>query len=223
MIPVDQKIIDGGTGDCERAVIASLFGLQLEQVPHFKLFPDDMWFNVYWYFLYGLGYEYLGWGKPERQLEGVNGYVYAVVKSRTFPGKTHAVIVDEAGTVIHDPNPNRAYLGVNVKGTAELVGWHIIKKRNTGSQVYNSLMQRHARYVEAADEIVRLREALDQPKEGKQFYLALHASAPEGMKCADCQIDGEPCPACYSAWWRKRNPNVVLAEFQGEKHGRREA
>lgn len=35
-----------------------------------------------------------------------------------------------------------------------------------------------------------------------------HASAPSGMKCSDCTIDGEACPACYSAWWRKRHPNV---------------
>ena len=52
---------------------------------------------------------------------------------------------------------------------------------------------------------------------------ALHASAPEGHRCADCQIDGEPCPECYAAWWQKRHPNVVLAEFQGEKDDRREA
>lgn len=29
---------------------------------------------------------------------------------------------------------------------------------------------------------------------------AMHASAPAGMKCADCSIDKEPCPTCLSAW-----------------------
>ncbi len=38
---------------------------------------------------------------------------------------------------------------------------------------------------------------------------ALHASAPTGMKCSDCTIDHEACPACYSAWWKKRHPNVL--------------
>lgn len=128
MKPVDQQIIHGETGDCERAVIASLFNLQLEQVPHFMLYPREKWFNVYYFFLWGLGYQYLGWGNADRQLEGIDGYVYAVVKSRTFPGKTHAVISDEAGTVVHDPNPNRSFLGVNVKESGELVGWHIIAK-----------------------------------------------------------------------------------------------
>jgi hypothetical protein len=33
---------------------------------------------------------------------------------------------------------------------------------------------------------------------------ALHASAPTGQKCADCSIDGVPCPACYAAWWPTR-------------------
>lgn len=39
---------------------------------------------------------------------------------------------------------------------------------------------------------------------------ALHASAPHGCKCADCQMDNEPCPDCYAAWWKKRHPNVHL-------------
>jgi hypothetical protein len=34
--------------------------------------------------------------------------------------------------------------------------------------------------------------------------VALHASAPSGHKCADCSIDGVPCPTCYAAWWPTR-------------------
>lgn len=34
--------------------------------------------------------------------------------------------------------------------------------------------------------------------------VAMHASAPTGQQCADCNIDGVPCPACYAAWWPKR-------------------
>ena len=54
----------------------------------------------------------------------------------------------------------------------------------------------------AADEIEQLRSAL-------------HASAPEGHKCADCTIDEEPCPTCYAAWWQQRHPNhqeIVLTK-----------
>ena len=47
---------------------------------------------------------------------------------------------------------------------------------------------------------------------------ALHASAPEGHKCADCTIDEEPCPTCYAAWWRQRHPNhsaIVITDLKG--------
>lgn len=43
------------------------------------------------------------------------------------------------------------------------------------------------------------------------LYLALHASAPAGHKCADCTLDNQPCPTCYEAWWRKQHPNVHAA------------
>lgn len=36
---------------------------------------------------------------------------------------------------------------------------------------------------------------------------AMHASAPTGMKCADCYMDKEACPTCYSAWWKARHPH----------------
>lgn len=39
------------------------------------------------------------------------------------------------------------------------------------------------------------------------FESAMHASAPVGLKCSDCTIDEEPCPACYGAWWRERHPH----------------
>ena len=39
-------------------------------------------------------------------------------------------------------------------------------------------------------------------------HPALHASAPEGHLCADCTMDKEPCPTCYSAWWSKSHPNL---------------
>jgi hypothetical protein len=38
--------------------------------------------------------------------------------------------------------------------------------------------------------------------------LKEHASAPIGMRCSDCQMDGEACPRCYKAWWQRRHPNT---------------
>jgi hypothetical protein len=36
-----------------------------------------------------------------------------------------------------------------------------------------------------------------------------HVSAPVGYRCADCQMDGEACPLCYAAWWKRRHPNTI--------------
>ncbi len=38
-------------------------------------------------------------------------------------------------------------------------------------------------------------------------HLACHASAPKGMKCADCTMSGVPCPECYSVHWHRMYPD----------------
>ncbi len=47
-----------------------------------------------------------------------------------------------------------------------------------------------------------------KPKLERPILPYMHSSAPEGMLCADCAMDGEPCPACYTAGWRKKHPNT---------------
>lgn len=39
----------------------------------------------------------------------------------------------------------------------------------------------------------------------------MHASAPDGYRCADCAMSHEACPTCYRAWWAKRHPNFIGA------------
>src|SRR5574337_469578 len=128
MTPVFQTVVDKGRGNCHQAAIASLFDLELSQVPNFRLFPDATWFNVYWYFIYALGYEHKGSGYPDRaklrEHGNVNGFVSAVVPSKTFgPGTTHAVILDLDGLVVHDPNSNQRWMGINVVESGELLHW----------------------------------------------------------------------------------------------------
>jgi len=134
MTPVDQTVVDSGFGNCHQAVMASLFDLDITQVPNFILYPDTQWWTVYWYFIYGLGYEWVGTGYPGQHsladTETINGSIEAVVPSRTFPGKTHAVLIDSAGVVVHDPNPNKLWQGVNVLESGDLKSWSIIEKRN---------------------------------------------------------------------------------------------
>ena len=43
MKPIFQTITHDNRGDCHRAAVASIFDLEIEQVPHFRLFDDDTW------------------------------------------------------------------------------------------------------------------------------------------------------------------------------------
>ena len=52
----------------------------------------------------------------------------------------------------------------------------------------------------------------------RETQAQLHASAPAGMKCADCTMDGEACPDCYAAWWRRRHPHTHVIGSQFERH-----
>ena len=124
---VYQSIVDPDYGDCERACIATLFDLELEDVPNFILFGRD-WGLEYQRFLNSIGYVFQGSAGLQRHkdtinkvgdylngfYESVNGYYKVSVPSKTFPGQTHAVIIDESGLVVHDPNPNEAWKGINV-------------------------------------------------------------------------------------------------------------
>ena len=141
MIPVYQTIVDEKRGDCMRATIASLFDLRLEQVPDFTLFDDVLYWRVFHYFVFALGYDNECNGYPDQEgsiplceCPTVDGAIYASVQSRTFKSCWHAVLIDSNGVVLHDPNPNKAFLGVNVVETKELCCWHQIRKRTEEAQ-----------------------------------------------------------------------------------------
>lgn len=130
MIKIDQTIVDPGRGDCLRACIASIFDLEIVQVPHFVLFSDKQWFNVYYQFIGSLGYEWQGTGWPVNMKLSdsptVGGFIIASVPSKSYEGITHAVIVNSKGLVVHDPNPNKKWQYVNVKETGDLQHWEMI-------------------------------------------------------------------------------------------------
>ena len=85
-----------------------------------------------------LGYKYHGTGFPigDKYPKGdklskspnIKGYVIASVPSRTFKDVTHSVVVNLKGKVVHDPNPNKAWQGINVLKTKELVCWNMVSK-----------------------------------------------------------------------------------------------
>lgn len=115
MIPIYQTIVEPGKGNCMQAALASLFELDLDQVPHILKYPGgyrrSMVFN---HFCKGLGYKRQRpvWAHKFNELikfEGVRGVFLATVSSRTFEDATHAVLIDHSGLVIHDPNPNQKW------------------------------------------------------------------------------------------------------------------
>ena len=134
MKPVFQTMTHDNRGDCHRAAVASIFDLEIEQVPHFRLFDDDTWGDVFYFFLWSIGYELMGTAylttedRPHCYAD-INGYYLATVPSKTFPDKTHAVIINRQGMVAHDPNPNKKWLGVNVVESGELLHWSMIERR----------------------------------------------------------------------------------------------
>ena len=145
MIKIYQRITDKGKGDCVRAVIASMFELDIEQVPHFLLFDyehplryETNSFHVMYHFILGLGYKSIDYHNIKNRSERtriyptrknlVNRCIYAQVPSMTYERVSHAVLINSKGRVIHDPNPNKKWLGKNAIKTGNLLGWYIIKK-----------------------------------------------------------------------------------------------
>lgn len=141
MKPVMQTITSKSRGDCLRAVIASLFELEIEQVPHFRLF-QGRWFRVYSAFLDGIGYECIGTGhfkakgytpRSEHLIDcNVGGYVEASVPSKNHEACTHAVVMDLDGLVVHDPHPGKAWEGINVIDSGDLISFALIQREGEG-------------------------------------------------------------------------------------------
>lgn len=115
MKKVFQTIVDKGNGNCLQAAVASLFELELKDVPHF-LEAGDQWYLSLSNFYNSKGYDCCVFGSDKTTVEdfrkaaehdgGVGGYFEATVKSQTFEDTYHAVVVDTNLNVVHDPNPN---------------------------------------------------------------------------------------------------------------------
>lgn len=122
MKKVFQTIVDRETGNCLQAVVASLFEKKLEEVPHFIVDFGDDWFTKMQEFYkehgnYNLNIldvaEDVDLAKKALLIDGgVNGYWGATVKSPTFEGCYHAVVIDKDLNIVHDPNPNQKSLSL---------------------------------------------------------------------------------------------------------------
>ena len=145
MKPVDQTVVGKERGDCMQAVLASLFEQKFEDTVNMYDYPEGKWVIPFMKWLESIGYSYdgvmnmfaneasgIGREQAYRDLatnEGVGGYFYGSVASKTFEGVTHAVIIDLNGIVVHDPNPNKAWQGVDTIATKELQYFFLFSRK----------------------------------------------------------------------------------------------
>ncbi len=110
--PVDQTILGDG-GDCYRCCIASILGVDAEQVPHILEFHSNEdverhWFNI----TVDLARE--NWRLRVYLCDGENAHavpadVATIIGGDGPRGRSHAVV--GIGTeMVHDPHPSRAGL-----------------------------------------------------------------------------------------------------------------
>lgn len=104
-----------------QAAVATLLDLKLEEVPNFISLTEELWHTAFIKFFKKHGYSWQGNCKFEPDLywnfeekHAINGHFYASAPSRTFEGRSHAIIVDLNAKVVHDPNPNKLWMGENI-------------------------------------------------------------------------------------------------------------
>lgn len=130
MIPVNQTDSTKERGNCQQACVATLFNLELEQVPNFRLFDDDKWWPEFLDFIWGLGFEVIKYVEDNSEIiPTVNGYVLGTIETGYGVEYGHQVIVDTKGLIIHDPMPNNPCNGKNVITDGTLKYWYLIKKQ----------------------------------------------------------------------------------------------
>ncbi len=132
MTPVNQTDSTKERGNCQQACIATLFNLELEQVPNFRLFNDDVWWKVFCGFIWGLGFEVIGYADDNRELtQTLDGYLMASIKTGYGDKYGHQIIIDVNGVIVHDPMPNNPCNGKNALKEKLLTDWYLITKRKS--------------------------------------------------------------------------------------------
>ncbi|MDB5358829.1 MAG: CcrColossus [Rhodospirillales bacterium] len=88
-------------GNCQRAAMASIFDMDIEDLPHFEEVrgAGDFWHGIYdWLESWGFGYE---WHDPEAPPTG-----YSIATGPAARGVSHAVVALD-GKIVWDPHPSR--------------------------------------------------------------------------------------------------------------------
>lgn len=130
-----QTIVSDKNGNCMQAALATMFGRSLDETINVWDYGESEWVNpvIEWLELQGFEYDgTMGCGPFDGEwlLESlskchdVNGVFFASVPSKTFKNCQHAVLIDRNGIVVHDPNPNERWLGIDTIKTGELINFY---------------------------------------------------------------------------------------------------
>lgn len=140
MIRVQQRIVDPVNGDCLRACVASLLELPYNLVPNFIDYKENH-LKVFMDFMRSIaGYESTIVSHDNRPFKDgihemfdgygtIKGLTIASIKSKKYPGGSHAVLINENYTVVFDPTTDLDYSqeGGNLSGSDDLYGYWIFK------------------------------------------------------------------------------------------------
>ena len=123
-----QENINKGSGDCARAVIASLFDKELHEVPEFHPDGSQLWEITKYFKSQGYGVTCYNRRPGLPSLEevakhdgGVNVLFYASVPSQTYENGSHAVVVDVDMNIVHDPNPNQLAMKLKPEDVVSII------------------------------------------------------------------------------------------------------
>jgi len=137
--PVNQTIVAKGSGNCMQASFASLFECSLDEAINPMSYSPAKWVIPFMEWVNSRGYEYEGTisAKENKKdtyaaiasMSAIDDCFYAAVPSKNNIGVGHAVIINRIGIVVHDPNPDKKYLGINVIESGDLVYWFLFESK----------------------------------------------------------------------------------------------
>lgn len=140
MKKIFQRLVDAGKGYCMKCTIATLLGLEYEDVPHFLEFENPISEMVDFMAEKGLEYEGCLYNYPKSEYstinklknsDGINGLFYASVFSPKYFKKedgpeayqiTHAVLINKNYEIVFDPNLD--YQNINSYPASDYLGFN---------------------------------------------------------------------------------------------------
>ena len=140
MKKVDQTILDPKIGNCVQAVLASIFETPMDETINIIDHIDhpQSWAAPFMDWVKTQGYSYEMFVGASEDIPGdyerlknesnIGGHFYASVDSKEYETGGHAVVINDDGLVVHDPNPNKHWEGLNIIEEVGFRGYYVFEK-----------------------------------------------------------------------------------------------